>query len=162
MAEFAIRSLATMAERNPSVQIPGHVPQLGYHLEIYNNWLYFAAVLGLIIILHATLSVAAAWISRRVVVIDDSFVAIARLLNGTTPRHAEGQDQDQGIAGTDMRVQAHEPVPGTTAAHNSGQGLVYGPLSMGSGNYVLQIAENIPPLRWWPDQRHPDGTYIDE
>lgn len=38
MAEFAIRSLSTLAFRNPSIQVPGLVPYLGTSLAVY--WTY--------------------------------------------------------------------------------------------------------------------------
>ena len=84
MAEFAIRSLATMAERNPFIRTSGRVPHLGSHLIIYNHGRYVVALLACIVGVHFALLVATAWVTKSVVVTDDSFVAIARLLNGMT------------------------------------------------------------------------------
>lgn len=55
MVEFAIRSLSTMAFRNPSVQVPGLVPCLGASLMVY--WRFFYGLCGAIIMAHFLLCV---------------------------------------------------------------------------------------------------------
>ena len=55
MVEFAIRSISTMAFRNPSVQVPGLVPCLGTNLEVY--WGYFYGLCGSILAVHLLLAV---------------------------------------------------------------------------------------------------------
>ena len=150
MAEFALRSLATMAERNPSIRISGHVPHLGSHLTIYNNWRYVVALLACIVGMHFTLLVATAWVTRSVVVTDDSFVTIARLLNERVRR----RDED----GTERHEQGEGQATGETAY--TSDGFVYGPLSMGGGNYVLHMGESVNSLKRWEGGRHPDGIFL--
>lgn len=40
MAEFAIRSLSTMAYKNPLVQVPGLVPHLGSSLDVNRKYFF--------------------------------------------------------------------------------------------------------------------------
>lgn len=54
MVEFAIRSLSTMAFRNPSVQVPGLVPCLGSSLEV--NWKFVCGLCGSIAIVQLMIS----------------------------------------------------------------------------------------------------------
>ena len=55
MVEFAIRSLSTMAFRNPSIQVPGLVPYLGTSIEVY--WKYVRILCGCIVIVQLALSI---------------------------------------------------------------------------------------------------------
>lgn len=55
MAEFAIRSLSTMANRNPSIQVRGLVPYLGTSLEVY--WKYAIPLCACIIAVQLALSI---------------------------------------------------------------------------------------------------------
>lgn len=56
MAEFAIRSLSTMADRNSSIQAPGLVPHLGTGLEVY--WKYALVLCGCIVVVQLALSIS--------------------------------------------------------------------------------------------------------
>ena len=141
MAEFALGSLATMVEVNPTIQISGHVPYLGSRLNVYHHWGPVLAFLIVIPVAHFVLLVATVFYTKKVVVADDSFISITRLLNDTK-RHTQGEGQ------------ATEET-----AHNS-DGIVYGPLSMADGNYVLSIGENVKCLRQWKGRRHPHGNYL--
>ena len=44
MAEFAIGSIATMASRNPQIQVDGRVPYLGSHVDV--KWYYLIPLLA--------------------------------------------------------------------------------------------------------------------
>lgn len=55
MAEFAIRSLSTMAYKNPSVQVPGLVPYLGSSLDL--NWKFFLGLYSGIVVAQFLLSI---------------------------------------------------------------------------------------------------------
>lgn len=147
MAEFALRSLATMAERNPSIRISGQVPHLGSRLSIYNHWRYVVALLACIIGVHFALLVASAWVTKSVVVPDDSFLAIARLLN------------ERGRRREDDKIERHQQGEGqiTGETAHAGDGIVYGPLSMVGGYYVLHMGESVNSLKQWEGGRHPDG-----
>lgn len=78
MARFAIGSLANMAALNPRIQVSGTVPYLGSHLEI--RWEYVGGLFGGIILTHLALFLSTILAIRKVVVKDDSFLAVARLL----------------------------------------------------------------------------------
>lgn len=54
MAEFAIRSLSTMAYKNPLVQIPGLVPHLGSSLDVH--WKHFLSLCCGIVVAQFLLS----------------------------------------------------------------------------------------------------------
>ncbi|KAL8955855.1 MAG: hypothetical protein Q9193_006438 [Seirophora villosa] len=83
MAQFALRSIAAMADRNPRIKLPGRVPHLGSRLNVYNGWLYVAVLLACIVGAHFLLFVGTAWSARSVVVVKDSHMAIARWLEGS-------------------------------------------------------------------------------
>lgn len=55
MAEFAIRSLSTMAYRNPQIQVPGLVPYLGTSLDIL--WKYVIPLCVCIVAVQVALSI---------------------------------------------------------------------------------------------------------
>ncbi len=149
MAEFALRSLATMAERNHFIRISGRVPHLGSRLSIYNHWRYVIALLACIIGVHFALLVASAWVTKSVVVPDDSFVAIAGLLN------------ERGRRRGDEEIKRHEQGEEQTTGETShaSDGIVYGPLSMDRGHYVLHLGESVNSLKQWEGGRHPHGYY---
>ena len=71
----------------------------------------------------------------------DSPVVIAGLLN-KTERPTQGEGRATG-----------------ETAHNSDR-VIYGPLSMPDGNYILHIGENAKTLKQWGRGRHPDGNYV--
>lgn len=55
MAEFAIRSLSTMAYRNPQIQVSGLVPYLGTSLNIL--WEYVIPLCVCIVAVQVALSI---------------------------------------------------------------------------------------------------------
>lgn len=55
MAEFAIRSLSTMAYRNPTIQVPGLVPHLGTSLDVH--WNYLIPLCVCIVVVQVALSI---------------------------------------------------------------------------------------------------------
>ena len=80
MSEFAIGSIAAMSVFNPQIMIRGTLPRLGYHLSI--EWQYVIALAACIAGVHFLLVALILWISRPIVVTDDSNLAVARLLKG--------------------------------------------------------------------------------
>lgn len=56
MAEFAVRSLSTMAYKNPQTQVPGLVPYLGTSLSIL--WEYLILLCACIVAVQVALSIA--------------------------------------------------------------------------------------------------------
>lgn len=80
MAEFALSSLASLANINPQQGVQGTQPNLGYSLGVQWNFvIVLAACIGAA---HCLLVVAMLWMARPVVVLDDSTLATARLLHG--------------------------------------------------------------------------------
>ena len=79
IARFTIGSLANMATFNPKQLRPGTLPILGYHLD--TKWNYIIALLVCIGVAHCLLIAAILWISRPVVVLEDSDLSTARLLH---------------------------------------------------------------------------------
>lgn len=55
MVDFAIRSLSTMAYKNPSIQVPGLVPYLGTSLDL--NWKIFLGLSSGIVVAQCLLSI---------------------------------------------------------------------------------------------------------
>lgn len=80
MSEFAIGSLATMANLKSSQQEQDTVPVLGYQLPI--EWRYLIPLIVIITVAHFILVGLTLWIARSVVVLDASNLCTARLLEG--------------------------------------------------------------------------------
>ena len=60
IAEFAIRSLATMVARNPPLYIEGTVPHLGSRLSV--NSVAFGVILGCIVVVHGIVFALTYWL----------------------------------------------------------------------------------------------------
>lgn len=88
MSEFAIGSLAAMANLNPQTQIRGTLPILGYRLSV--EWKYVIALAAGIGSVHCLLVALMLWISRPVVVGVDSNLAVARMLKGLVEKLGDG------------------------------------------------------------------------
>lgn len=56
MAEFAIKSLSTMAFRNPSIQVPALVPYLGTSIEVW--WKYVIILCACILAVQLALYIS--------------------------------------------------------------------------------------------------------
>ena len=166
MAEFALGSLATMANLNPSIQIWGGVPHLGSHLTVYGHWRPAIALLASIVGLHFALIITVVWMMTPVVVPDGSNVTIAKLLRGLTERNGDRAMLMRGVefcGGTKRerrRGGGGGEVEGT--ASNGDAGFVYGPRKVGEGEFVLDIGKNVKPLREWNHGQHPNGKYMVE
>ena len=86
MAEFAIGSLAVMAETNPRKPFPGTLPVLGYNLSVH--WPYIIAFVVCVTAAHTLIVTMILWISRSVIVGEDSYIVTAGLLHGVVGRIA--------------------------------------------------------------------------
>lgn len=150
MARFAISSLANMAALNPPIQVIGEVPNLGSHLEI--RWGYVLGLFGGIIFTHLALYLSAIVAVRKVVVKDDSFLAVAYLLNPLL--------QDLGGVGT---LLGSKELAAHIQRKVGGEGLVVGPKVVERGaqaKYSMGIGKGVHLRHEWPDHRHPTGTYL--
>lgn len=84
MAEFAIGSLASMANLNPQFSQQGTLPDLAFSLSVEWNYVIILAVI--IVCAHCILVALMLWIARSVVVAHDSHLCMARLLHGLVGR----------------------------------------------------------------------------
>ena len=92
MAEFTIAGLGSMARRNPPVTVPGQRPTLGYQLNI--DWKWVIVIAACIAASHALLVALMLWLARPVIVGDDSYLVVARLLRGLVASLPEGKEED--------------------------------------------------------------------
>lgn len=92
MAEFAIAALGVMARRNPIVKIPGRRPTLGYQVKI--DWQRVIVISVCIVVTHALLVALMLRLARPVVVGDDSYLVVARLLRSLVAPLSEGHEED--------------------------------------------------------------------
>ena len=140
MAEFAINSIASMTLRNPHITIDGTLASLGSQINVdwWRPLALFASIAGaqLAILLSAT------YVTRLVIVPDDSDLSRARLL-----RPFMVGLRDSGTLSSAKTLS------------QSYAGLVYGPRDDGSGFYYLDIASDIRKRENWPGRRHPEGMY---
>ena len=61
-AAFALGSLATMVNKNPQIQIPGDLPQLGHSVTLYEP--YFAILMAFIVGMHLVIFIATIYWAR--------------------------------------------------------------------------------------------------
>ncbi|KAL9000503.1 MAG: hypothetical protein Q9169_000796 [Polycauliona sp. 2 TL-2023] len=147
MARFAIGSIAEMASANSQIQVPGLVPHLGSHLEIH--WAYVISLFAGIIITHLCLILSAILATQKVVIKDDSCLAISRLL---FPLFDVLGNEGTMLDGRKLAE---------VIQSRSGAGLIVGPMeNHGSrGGYYLDIGKDVPLRKKWPNRRHPAGSY---
>ena len=173
MAEFALRSIATMAERNKIIRIPGQVPHLGSQLQVFNDWRYTDALLACIVGLQLFLLVSSLWLTRSVVVLDDSNFVVARLLcrlvkafedSGSLLR---GKELCQALSFSRSGSTASERENGvwgkgfsrSEVATSSGS-VVYGPVAFTKRSALLCLNGNVKGWRAFRDGQHPNGRYV--
>ena len=77
MAEFALVSLATMAERNPNIKVPGLVPYLGAKLTV--DWISIGVLCGVIAGLHLVLLALAFYLTLGIPIPSESSLAMGKL-----------------------------------------------------------------------------------
>ena len=147
MAGFALGSLAYMATYNPSFQTEGLLPTLGYNLSVH--WSYVIEISMGIIFLHFVFFATAIYMSRLVVIKNDTFLSAARLLRplvehlGPRATLLEGKDLSEAIEEFVLR------------------GIIYGPREDNElHGTVLDIGEDIQPRQRLQTRRHPDGRYL--
>ena len=79
MAEFALRSLATMVNANPAITLRGKVPNLGSRLNIKKRFCYSLLIVN--VAGHLILLVTAI-MTRSVIKMDNSYVETTKFLSG--------------------------------------------------------------------------------
>lgn len=147
MAEFALGSLALLATQTPKIQVNGDVPHLGSNLSIH--WGNVIALCAGIVGAHLAIFAAAIYIGRLVIIRDESFLSIARLLRPLVEHLGDGGTL---LDGEETSTVIEAKVPGD---------FVYGPReSDREGWRILDIGGDIKPRENWNDKRHPDGRYL--
>ena len=86
MSEFAIGSLASMANLNPRLTRQGTLPVLAFSLSV--KWVYVIILAVCIVCAHCILVVLMLCMARSVVVAHDSNLCMARVLHGLVGRLA--------------------------------------------------------------------------
>ncbi|KAL8726216.1 MAG: hypothetical protein Q9166_006841 [cf. Caloplaca sp. 2 TL-2023] len=149
MAEFAIGSISRMAVSNSRIQIQGLVPHLGSHLEI--RWGYVVGLFAGIILTHLVLYMSAILAIRKVVVKDDSSLAITRLLLPLLD-----------VLGGEGTLLEGKELAKAIQTKIGGQGIAVGPRKTedGQAGYSMDIGKGVPLRQEWPDERHPAGRYV--
>ena len=136
-----------MATNNPTFNTDGLVPIRGYQLSVH--WSYVIMIGVAIVFLHFAFFATAIYLSRLVIIKDDTFLSAARLLS---PLVEHLGPRATLLEGKELASALERFVP---------QGLVYGPKEDKElSGTVLGIGENILPRRRLPAKRHPDGRYI--
>jgi hypothetical protein len=137
MAEFAAATLATMAQRNPITRIPGSLPTLGYQTDV--EWDNIGPLIASIATVHLLLVCLILWVARPVVVVDDSYLVIARLLQGIVET---GPDENEMRLSQRTEL-ARELASAIRAKARAGAGA-------GSGERVEKAEESRPLLKESP------------
>ena len=166
MAQFAIGSLANMADTNVLQTKPGTLPILGYHLD--NNWNYIIALVLCIGIAHCVLVIAILWSARKIIVLDDSDLSTARLLHNLTSRlGGSGSLLDGKRLAEELQRKLREDKQ-TSHINNDKQSdenaqLLYGinkrNADESTGEMVLDLAADIPVRQKLKGGMFPRGIY---
>lgn len=145
MSEFAIGSLAVMADLNPQTSGQGTVPILGYRVSV--GWGMLISLLAGVVVVHFILVVLMLWFAKPVVVPDDSNLCTARLLEGLVARlggkgsFLDGKEMAEALG----RQGAGRVVYGIRDMEEKFQGR------------VLEVGENVTVRR--KGKRFPGGLY---
>ena len=143
MSEFAIGSIAAMSIFNPQIPISGTLPRLGYHLSV--EWQYVVALASCIAGVHCLLVALILWISRPIVVTDDSNLAVARLLKGLV----EPLGHEGGLLGGQELAEA---------VHKEEELVSYG-VSEGVNGRILELGPGLQIRKRLPGRKFPAGQY---
>ena len=146
MSEFAIGSLAAMANLNPQTLIPGTLPTLGRHLSI--QWKYVIALASCIAGVHCILVGLILLIARPIVVGADSNLVTARILQGLVKR----------LEGRGALLDGREIADAIEKKGTGGVKVVYG-VEMRDVGRVVELGEEMEVRSKLPGGRFPGGLY---
>lgn len=150
IAEFTLGSLASMANLNPKELRPGTIPILGYRLHA--QWNFIIALAVSIGFGHCLLVAIMLWVSRPIIVLDDSDLATARLLQGLVRK----------LDGNGSLLDGKELAEEIQSSSGSKKGkIVYG---IGkrrdeSGELVLDMREGLRLRQDLNGKKFPEGRY---
>ncbi|KAL9003632.1 MAG: hypothetical protein Q9188_003509 [Gyalolechia gomerana] len=154
MAEFAIGSLASMANYNPQQNITGTLPTLGYNLSV--DWQYIIALAALITGVHCILVGLILWIARPVVVPGDSNLVVARLLHGLVGRVGE---KGNLLEAKEIAEAIEKEGHGEASAVEMKKGTVGYGVKQRSWGTVLEIGEGLKKRKGLTGRIFPRGKY---
>ena len=138
-----------MASQNPlNASFTGNLTHLGQEIDVH--WQSAIPLLAVIVAAHVALFSAAVYVSRRVLIKDNSLLAVARLLRPLV--------DTLGDTGTAMSGKELSEVISKSQSYQNG--VLYGPKTRTAvGGYILDLAGDAQPLDAWHEGRHPDGNY---
>ena len=150
MAQYAIGSLAAMADLNPTRSSNGTLPELGYQLNVM--WYYTLPLAFSIAGAHWLLIALMLWLAWPVVIGDDSNLVEARLLLDRAKRlNGKGSLLDGRCIATAIEESS-------MIGEEGGGGVVYGAEEV-EGKWTLVLKENVKLLGELPGRRFPEGEY---
>lgn len=154
MAEFAIGSLASMANYNLHASIPGTVPILGYNLSVH--WEFIITLAVLIIGVHSLLVSLILFLARPIVVPADSNLVVARLLHGYVGRFGE-----RGSLLEAKEIAEAIEKDGQEAGEmvGNGKGTVGYGVRQGGHGMVLEVGDGLIKRKGLRGGRFPQGLY---
>ena len=154
MAQYALGSIAGMVTLNPLWQQPGTLPILGYHLE--THWNYVIAIAAVVAGLHTVFVALMLWVARPIVVVDDSHLCNARLLQGLVGRLGDGGNL---LDGPEIARAIQERVWGDGEREREA-GVSYGVNHTEVGAvHTIGLGEDIAVRKNLPRRRFPKGLY---
>ena len=149
MAEFAIGSISYLASKDrPNISFTRNITRFGQSSD--PHWESAIPLMAGTITAHVGLFAAAVITSRKMIILDDSALSMAKLLHPLVDA--------LGVTGT---VMSGTDIASLFAEHSDYRnGIVYGPRKItNSEEYTLNLAADIGIANTWHDSRHPDGTY---
>ncbi|KAI9881078.1 MAG: hypothetical protein M1830_008236 [Pleopsidium flavum] len=147
LSHFAIGSLAAMAHRNPTAQLPGTLPTLAYHLDV--TWWGVNALAASIAGVHTLLVLLMVWISIPIAVLDDSNLVVARLLSTLVGR----------LGGGGSLLDGKEIAHAIQREGDGKGGVGFGVTSDSAGRRVLELGEGLSRIKGSKQKRFPEVKY---
>ncbi|KAL9009177.1 MAG: hypothetical protein Q9173_005772 [Seirophora scorigena] len=157
MAEFAIGSLASMANYNLQARIPGTLPTLGYSLSMH--WEFIIALAAVITGVHCLLVGLILFIASPIVIPADSNLVVAKMLGGLLGRVGERGN----LLEAKEIAEAIEKEVGHGHGHGSGDAVRAGMVGYGvreaEPGTVLEIGEGLVRRKNLKARVFPRGLY---
>ena len=99
MAEFAASTLATMAQQNPSTNVTGSLPTLGYQTDV--EWKSTIALMVSVAAAHLFMVALTILLARPIIVVSDKYLMRVMLLRGLVRSTSDG-DELQLLPGAEV------------------------------------------------------------
>ena len=149
MAKFALGAIAGLGNLNPRVPRQGTLPVLGYKTSV--NWRYAIALIACVGAVHFMLVLFIVWVSRPVVLVDDSNLAVARILYGLIKR----------VDGRGSLLDGKQLAEAIENASSDQVKVVYGVNTDGNttGRHRVELDEGVSVRGRLPKRSFPVGAY---